>query len=139
MSATQYGKTTLEIVDVDSVNAHTGLDDAAHRSGALERRTGREAREEPSTVQTQTAEPQHQPHTHAIFVNGREKAVEVNEVTYEQILLLAYPDPDTGPDVSYTITWARNEQGQATGKLLPGETVKVNEKMVFNVKRAVRS
>jgi hypothetical protein len=84
-------------------------------------------------------DPKHEPGTHTIFVNGKEKTVEVNEVTYEQILLLAYPNPDTGDNVSYVITWARNEHGQATGKLLPGGTVKVNDGMVFNVKRAIRS
>ena len=84
-------------------------------------------------------DPKHEPGTHTIIVNGREKTVEVNEVSYEQILLLAYPNPDTGPDVRYTITWARNEQGNATGKLLPGGTVKVSEKMIFNVKRTDKS
>jgi Multiubiquitin len=81
----------------------------------------------------------HEPGTHTIIVNGREKTVDVNQVTYQQVLLLAYPNPDTGEDVSYTITWARNEHGEATGKLLPGGTEKVNEGMIFNVKRAVRS
>jgi hypothetical protein len=84
-------------------------------------------------------DPKHEPGTHTIIVNGREKTVEVNDVSYEQILLLAYPNPDTGPDVRYTITWARNEHGNATGKLLPGGTVNVSEKMIFNVKRTDKS
>jgi hypothetical protein len=93
----------------------------------------------PKPENAQPDNPQHEPGTHTIIVNGREKTVEVNEVSYQQILLLAYPNPETGPDVRYTITWARNEHGEATGKLLPGGTVKVNEKMVFNVKRADKS
>jgi hypothetical protein len=90
----------------------------------------------------ETAKPEtekHEPKTHTIIVNGRAETVEVNEVSYEQILHLAYPNPDTGADVLYTITWARNEQGEATGRLVPGETVKVNERMIFNVKRTNKS
>ena len=96
-------------------------------------------REDPANVTTETADPKHQPKTHIIIVNGREKTVAVNEVSYEQILLLAFPAPDTGENVIYTITWARNEHGDASGKLVPGGTVKVNEGMVFNVQRTDKS
>jgi hypothetical protein len=90
-------------------------------------------------VQAQTADPKHQPGTHTIFVNGREKIVEVNEISYEEVVELAFPNPSTGPDVRYTVTWARNEHGQADGKLLPGGTVKISETMIFNVERTDKS
>jgi hypothetical protein len=72
-----------------------------------------------------------------IKVNGREKVVPKEELSFEEIVALAFDNPPTGPNVVFTIKY-RKEHGKEQS-LLPGETVKVKEGMIFNVTATDRS
>lgn len=66
-----------------------------------------------------------------IIVNTREKKVEGKEVSYDQIVGLAFENPPTGEFIEITITY-REGPGR-DGSLQPGKTVKIKERMVFDV------
>jgi len=69
-----------------------------------------------------------------IIVNGREKQVEKGELSYEEVVNLAYDNkPPQGDNVVITVTYSKGEGGKQ-GTLLPGgEPVKVKKGMIFNV------
>ncbi len=68
-----------------------------------------------------------------IIVNGREKKVANQVLTFQQVLALAYPTPPTGQNVEITITYRKADSEPHDGNLIPGATVKVRNGTVFNV------
>ena len=72
-----------------------------------------------------------------IIVNGRPKVVSPKKQTYRDIARVAYPDADFSKFL-YTITYFNGEGGRG-GDLVEGETVKVKNGMVFNVRRSDKS
>ena len=74
-----------------------------------------------------------------IVVNGRIEKVDGLEVTYDQIVNIAYPDGSRGPNISYTITYYNGAGDKPEGGLAPGETTKIKDGTVFNVTRTDRS
>mgnify|MGYP000716391441 CR=1 FL=1 len=67
-----------------------------------------------------------------IIVNGREKQVEKDDLSFEDVVHLAYDDPPTGENVVITVTYSKGEGGKQ-GSLMPGGSVKAKAGMVFNV------
>jgi hypothetical protein len=77
--------------------------------------------------------------TFTIIVNGRKREVTAVELSYEDVVNLAYDnDPPKGPNVVITVTYSKGEDDKQ-GTLLPGQDVKVKNGMVFNVKATDRS
>lgn len=82
---------------------------------------------------------EHKDHGHGhvkeftIIVNGREKVVTKDELSFDEIVALAFDNPPTGPYIVFTITYRRGHGHKPEGTLLPGETVKIKEGMIFNV------
>lgn len=72
-----------------------------------------------------------------IIVNGRPKPVDRKKQSYRNIARLAYPDADFDKFI-YTITFFNGVHDQE-GDLVEGETVKVKDGMVFNVRRSDKS
>jgi hypothetical protein len=72
-----------------------------------------------------------------IIVNGRPKVVKQKKQSYRDIARLAYPDADFDKFL-YTITFFNGPHGHE-GDLVEGETVKVKDEMVFNVRRSDKS
>lgn len=68
-----------------------------------------------------------------IIVNGRAKVVTEKELTFAQIVALAFDNPPTGENVAFTITYRKGEGNKPEGTLVEGETVKIKEDMIFNV------
>jgi hypothetical protein len=68
-----------------------------------------------------------------IIVNGRQKAVADKEISFAEIVALAFDNPPTGPNIVFTITFRRGHGNRPEGTLVEGETVKVKEGMIFNV------
>lgn len=68
-----------------------------------------------------------------IIVNGRERTVPGKEVTFEQIVKLAFGDTPPGENTIYTITYAKAEGSKHEGTLVAGQSVKVKKGTVFNV------
>lgn len=73
-----------------------------------------------------------------IIVNTREHTVEKDEVTYDDIVSLAFNPVPSGPNVVITVTYHRAE-GNKSGDLLPGQSVKAKDGMVFDVTATDRS
>lgn len=68
-----------------------------------------------------------------IVVNGREKVVTTDEVTFEQLVQLAFNPVPSGPNWVFTVTYRRGGGHKPEGTLKPGEHVKVKKGMIFNV------
>lgn len=68
-----------------------------------------------------------------IVVNGREKVVTSKELTFEEVVALAFDKPPSGPNIMFTVTYRRAHGNKPEGALSPGESVKVKEGMIFNV------
>lgn len=73
--------------------------------------------------------------TLTIVVNGREKEVERGTISYEQVIVLAFGT--SAPAVSQTVNWRRRDGEE--GSLLPGESVRLREGMIFNASATNRS
>lgn len=68
-----------------------------------------------------------------IIVNGRQKVVTAREMSFADIVALAFDPPPTGPNIVFTITYRRGEGDKPEGTLIEGESVKIKEGMIFNV------
>ena len=74
-----------------------------------------------------------------IIVNGREKRVEAEELTYDQIVNLAFDDPPTGEFICFTITYRNAGGRKPEGILAEGGVLKVKEDTIINVKATDKS
>lgn len=74
-----------------------------------------------------------------IIVNGREKHVAERDLTYDEIVRLAYENPPSGENVLITVTYRRGHDPRSEGSVKPGGHVRVKEGMVFNVKHTDKS
>lgn len=78
-------------------------------------------------------------HAETIIINATSYEVPDKELSYEQVVNLAYDGaPPTGENVVITVTYSRGENGKS-GDMLPGDTVKVKSRMVFDVSATDRS
>lgn len=79
----------------------------------------------------------HEVHGHhkeyTIIVNGRQKVVTKKELSFTEIVALAFDNPPTGPNIVFTVTYRKGEGNKPEGTLIEGETVKIKNGMVFNV------
>jgi hypothetical protein len=74
-----------------------------------------------------------------VIINASPYEVAGKELTYEQVVNLAYNNaPPTGPNVVITVTYSRGENGKS-GTMLPGVSVKIKTRMVFDVTATDRS
>ena len=81
----------------------------------------------------------------SIVVNGRKRVVAKDsltpdyEISFDQVVDLAYDPRPTGVDIVYTVTY-RNGAGRPTeGRLVAGREVKIHNGTVFNVDFTDRS
>jgi Multiubiquitin len=75
-----------------------------------------------------------------IVVDAHPEHVEKKHVSYEQIVRLANPPPPPAGSVQmFTVTYYNGPKANPEGKLTQGHTVKIKNKMVFNVKTTNRS
>lgn len=72
-----------------------------------------------------------------IIVNGRPKVVEKGELSFQEIVRLAFPNPQ--PNYEYTVTYSRGNDPKKEGTLVAGQTIKVKEGMVFDVTETNKS
>jgi hypothetical protein len=76
--------------------------------------------------------------TYEIIVNARPRTVNHREVTYEQIVQLAFPGPHD-PNVEFSITYRQAATKPPAGELGRGGVVQVKKGTIFNVTRTVQS
>lgn len=76
----------------------------------------------------------------SIIVNGTQKFVPKETISFDELVELAYgPNPEKGPDIEYTITYAKGPDDRKEGKLTEGQSVKVKDGMIFNVYKTNKS
>jgi len=85
------------------------------------------------TTQESVTTQQKEAHEVTIYVNGRPRTVEKREHTFDEVVRWAYPNPHSGPDYEYTVTYSKGPDGKKEGILVAGQTIKVKEGMIFNV------
>ena len=88
----------------------------------------------------------HEPENHhnektvTIVVDGTPHEVpKKEEITYAEVVTLAYPDYPQHPEITYSVTYTRGHGNKPEGILAPGESVKVKEGMSFRVDRTGQS
>lgn len=70
---------------------------------------------------------------YAIIVNGRQKVVTAKELSFAQVVVLAFDTPPTGQNIVFTVTYRKGEGNKPEGTMVEGDVVKVKDGMVFNV------
>lgn len=74
-----------------------------------------------------------------IIVNARTYTVDKDEITFDEVVNLAYPEGGRGELISYTVLFYEGGGREKEGGLNEGEKVKVKDGTVFNVTRTDRS
>ncbi len=74
-----------------------------------------------------------------IIVNGTPYEEEKNEITYDEVVTLAFSDFPQHPERTYSVTYERGQGNKPTGILSPGGKVRVKEGMIFKVKHTGQS
>ena len=74
-----------------------------------------------------------------IVVNGENKSVSSDEVSFDQVVDIAYPNGGRGPLIKYTVDYYNGAGRPQEGKLTEGQQTKVKKGTVFNVTRTDRS
>ncbi len=72
-----------------------------------------------------------------IIVNARERHVTEGEVTYTEIVLMAF-DP-IEDNVIYTVTYKGGPKNKPQGTMSPGDEIEVISGMIFNVTKTHKS
>ena len=68
-----------------------------------------------------------------IFVNGREQIVDSSEVTFHQVVTLAFDRPPSGPNIEFRVTYRDAAGPRRDGSLREGQSIQVHNGTVFNV------
>lgn len=68
-----------------------------------------------------------------VIVNGRERDVESEELTFDQAVQLAFDQPSAGKDTMFTVTFRNGGGRQTDGSIVAGGSVKVQDGTVFHV------
>lgn len=85
--------------------------------------------------------PEPTPHDKSLLItiNGRQKRVETDELSFDQLVDLAFDDPARGPQIVFTITF-RNAGGRIPeGELDEGQRLKLKNGTIVNVTRTDQS
>lgn len=68
-----------------------------------------------------------------IVVNGTQKTVAKDDLSFSEVVHLAFETPPYGENTLFTITYRRGHGNKPEGILAEGESVKVKEGMIFDV------
>jgi hypothetical protein len=68
-----------------------------------------------------------------IIVNARPKEVTARELSFAQIVALAFDSPPAGENIVFTVTYRKGEGNKPEGTLVEGDMVKIKDGMIFNV------
>lgn len=74
-----------------------------------------------------------------LIVNAQEKPWDDRSINFDQVVKLAFEKPDPNPDTIYTVTYKRGPGPKPEGTMVKGDSVKVANKMVFNVTATTKS
>jgi hypothetical protein len=66
------------------------------------------------------------------YVNTQPQQTTEKQISYDELVKLAYPVPPTGDNILFTITY-RKAHGNKNGTVEPGDSVHLNDGMIFDV------
>src|SRR5258708_7234607 len=69
----------------------------------------------------------------SLIVNGREKPWREHEITFEQLVILAFGNIANNPNTVFTVTYKNGPEKNREGSMVKGDEVFVKNKMIFNV------
>lgn len=77
---------------------------------------------------------------YTIIVNTREKTVSKKELTFAEIIALAYDTPPAGANVLFTVTYRRGQGSKPDGTMVETDpALRIHEGMIFNVSATDKS
>lgn len=68
-----------------------------------------------------------------IVVNGTQKTVAKDDLSFDEVVKLAFETPPYGENTLFSVTYRRGHGNKPEGILAPGESLKVKEGMIFDV------
>lgn len=68
-----------------------------------------------------------------VFVNTHPVFVHTRIMSYWEVVHLAYPDAQPGPNAHFTVTYAKGHEGNSLTNLVDGQHVRIKKGMHFNV------
>ncbi len=68
-----------------------------------------------------------------IFVNARPHIWKEINISFEQLVVLAFGSYDNNPNKGYTVTYSRGWEPKPEGTMVKGSVVRVKNKMIFDV------
>lgn len=68
-----------------------------------------------------------------IIVNGNPYLHEKDEISYKEVVTIAFPDFPQHPEINYSVKYKRGHGDKPEGVLAPGALVKIKDQMSFNV------
>ena len=74
-----------------------------------------------------------------IIVNAEQHHENKKRISFEQIVKLGFPTPPPFQNVLFTVTYYNGPKSNPEGIMTAGQTVKIQNEMVFNVKATDRS
>ena len=77
--------------------------------------------------------------TVTIIVNGKQKEVAKDLITYEEVIVLAFASPPSGDGVQISVSYTKAHNDEPKGILVEGQSVKAKEGMEFDVTATNRS
>jgi hypothetical protein len=72
-----------------------------------------------------------------IIVNTREKKWGKEEISYEEVVILAFGSCSDNENIVYTVTYSKGRKRD--GSLVKGENIEVKNGMIFNVTQTNKS
>ena len=78
-------------------------------------------------------------HETTIVVNGQQKPWPAKEISFDEVVKLAYDPVPEGPNVLITVAYRRGHDEKPQGTLTEGQSVHVKQGMVFDVTATDRS
>jgi len=92
-----------------------------------------------SDSQVNEKEAQGQTKEVTIIVNARPHLVTAKEMSFDEIVGLAFDSSQKGPQIVFTVTYRKGDDKKPKGSLVEGHTVKIKDGMIFDVTRTDKS
>lgn len=77
--------------------------------------------------------------TVTIIVNGKQKVVSKDFLSYADVIALAFDTPPSGDGVQFSVTYTKGHKDNLKGSMVEGQSVKAKEGMEFDVTTTNRS
>lgn len=74
-----------------------------------------------------------------VIVNGTPKEVAKDDLSYDEVVHLAFESPPYGENTLFSVSYVRGHGSKPEGVLAPGQTLKVKDGMIIDVTATDRS